>query len=249
MPTDAKLKTQLLQNAHLSNKYVFINSIDVIKLSFLYGLALSLIYCVLTQCFPKHMNKFAVLASLLVILAFTILVLLYNSSPAFAVYKYVVMGILLFLFIVLLANFIKYRKAFELQAIFLNEATKMLSKRKLTFAYIPLFILIFVAFVILLVLEFGAFWGGGHLEFNAQKSVFYEFHATGSIIATVFIAIQALWGLSFIKEACINLKLSQLTSVFLEMLSLITTRMIGAVLLLSRHSSANIQAVSSEVHS
>lgn len=140
------------------------NSLDVIKLSFLIGLGLSIIYCILTQCFPKIMNKAAVIGALIVILAFAILVVLYSTN---SVFKYVVAIILALLFIALLANFLKYRKTFELQGIFLTAASNMLKKRLLTFAYIPLFILILVAFILILVLEFSAFWAGGNIQFDA----------------------------------------------------------------------------------
>jgi ABC-type sulfate transport system permease subunit len=59
-----------------------------------------------------------------------------------------------------------------------------------------------LGFVIVIVLEFTAFWTTGNLIFNPEISLFHEPQGGWPIFLTILLAIQALWGLSFLKMAC-----------------------------------------------
>jgi len=56
--------------------------------------------------------------------------------------------------------------------------------------------------VIIVVLEFTAFWTSGNLSFNPEHNIFHELSGSGPVILTVLLSIQALWGLAFLKMAC-----------------------------------------------
>lgn len=105
----------------------------------------------------------------------------------------------------------------------------MLKDEKCTvFLYIPLFLVLSAAFLILLVWEFKSFWGGGNLNFDREKSVFWEYEGAGSTILTVLLVIQAIWGFSFLKEAC-KFYIIQSIIAFRGMLFPGTFKMIGHV--------------------
>lgn len=55
-------------------------------------------------------------------------------------------------------------------------------------------------FFILIVYQFKSFWtGGGEVYFDASESIFWEFKSTSSIVLTVLLGIELVWGLSFFK--------------------------------------------------
>lgn len=55
-----------------------------------------------------------------------------------------------------------------------------------TFLYIPLFLALLAAFIILLIIEFRSIWGGGSIEFNAANSIYWEWNSPGPAIGTAF---------------------------------------------------------------
>lgn len=75
----------------------------------------------------------------------------------------------------------------------------MLKEHWGVYFYILLFTVFLFLFAVLLVLEFSAFWGGGHLIFDRNQSIFYIFKSGGATLGTVILVIQAIWGLSFLK--------------------------------------------------
>ena len=70
-------------------------------------------------------------------------------------------------------------------------------------AYIPLFLAMSVLFVIIMLFEFKSFWMHGNLNFNAEKNLYWTLSGAGPYLLTVLWFIQGIWGLTFIKEACI----------------------------------------------
>lgn len=176
------------------------NSIDMIGLSMLIALGMSVLYCVLVQCCPKVMNKFVLFAALLVLLGLTICLFIYPTSHGFKLPLGIVLAIIFF---ILLFCLCKYWDHIRIQGVFLQAATRMLREEKCcAFFYIPLFLAFLTGFLALLIFEFKCYWGGGQITFDNTKSVFWEFEGAGSIVLTVFLVIQAIWGLSFLKEAC-----------------------------------------------
>lgn len=178
----------------------FINSLDSIVLSMILAFSFSLLYLVLVQCWPKFMNKAVIMLGSLVILALAICMFTYHYD---AYGKIFVAILLLVLFFIIVLSSCKNRRCVDMNGVFLSNASQMLGTSKcLTFLYIPLFILLLVGFIFLVIYEFRSFWAGGDLSFDAESSIFWEFSSVGPIILSVFLAIQVVWGLSFLKEAC-----------------------------------------------
>ena len=87
-----------------------------------------------------------------------------------------------------------------MHSIFLNYATKMICDRCSTLFYIPIFLVILVGFVVILVMEFTAFWTSGEVKFEgSDKALYYTINGAGPIVLMIFLIIQGIWGLSFIK--------------------------------------------------
>lgn len=176
------------------------NSIDVIQICMLFALGLSIAYLCVIQCCARPMTKAIVGMALVILLALIICLFVYPTShPA-----KVPLGILIIiLFLVLACNYFEHRREIEMLGIFMQHSTKVLKDDKcFVFAYILLFWVFTFGFLMLLIWEFKRFWGGGALTFDKDKSVFWEFEGASSTFLTVLLAIQAYWGLSFLKEAC-----------------------------------------------
>lgn len=131
-------------------------------ISIFIGLGVSLFYMLATLCFPKQMNYVGSIGGFVVIAIFAILLLFYQTHGSF---QYPVAIIFLAIAVILAFTYFKYRKTFEIQGIFLNRASKMLRSKPLVFLYIPLFMIFLCLFFVLIVYEFSAIWGGGHLVF------------------------------------------------------------------------------------
>ena len=152
---------------------------------------------VLVQCLPKPMNYVTVAVGIIAILVTTICVFLYDTPQQTA--KIVIAVCLIVVLIIILLTICKNTDSWKMHAIFLSYATKMLLDRCLTFLYIPIFFAVIVGFVVILVLEFTAYWSSGSVSFDANKSLFYELSGVGPIILSILLIIQGLWGLTFIK--------------------------------------------------
>lgn len=197
IPKDESLKKELLANANLDSKNLFMNSIDVIKLCMLIAIGLALIYMVLVQCCAKMMTKFVPILACVVLLGLGISLFIYPSESPLKIPIAIAIIIML---LVLVCSYCEHRKDMELFGIFMNHGTKMLGGSKCcTFLYILLFWVCTLGFLALLVFEFKCFWGGGNLTFDKEKSVYWEFEGAGSTILTVLLVIQAYWGLNFLK--------------------------------------------------
>lgn len=163
LPKDTKVQEQLLINSNLQNKYRFVNSLDVIFLSFWIGLGVSAIYALATHFFPKEMNLVGTIGGIAVIAVYSILLLIYNTHGSS---QFVVAIIFLMIAGILLFTVLRYWKTYKIQGIFLERASKMLRKNLKVYLYIILFMVALSMFIVLLVCEFAAFWGGGHLIFD-----------------------------------------------------------------------------------
>lgn len=164
------------------------------------AIGISILYLVLVQCFPKAMNIAVPILSLLTILALAICMFTYYSDAAG---KIPIAIVLLVAFLVIALGLFRNRNSVRMNGVWMTKATQMLASAKCgAFLYIPLFIGFLTGFIFLIILEFRAFWTGSSLHFNREGSIFWEFNATGPTILCVFLIIQAIWGLSFLKEAC-----------------------------------------------
>lgn len=75
--------------------------------------------------------------------------------------------------IVVGCNIFKNMNPLRIYGIFLDYSTKFVRERPITLVYIPIFFTILLAFVVLIVLEFSAFWMSGELTFDKNKDIFY----------------------------------------------------------------------------
>lgn len=79
----------------------------------------------------------------------------------------------------------------------------MVCDRLYVLAYIPIFMAVAFLFGAMMVYEFKAIWTFGELSFEPEKYLYYQLIGTAPIVLSVLWGIQAIWGLSFIKE-CFN---------------------------------------------
>lgn len=171
LPTDPELRAQLMRNSELNSRDSFYNSIDTIVLSFFVALGFSILYFLLVQCFPTVMNYAAMVVGLIVIVATIICIFTYQTeNPGVKIAAGV---ILIIVFIVIVMTVLKNKDSWDMHRIFLKYSTVMVKDRMTTLLYIPLFFAILVCFVIILVLEFTAYWTTGNVSFDGTKSLYH----------------------------------------------------------------------------
>ena len=117
----------------------------------------------------------------------------------------IVMGLYL-----LVSSFIKI-KQLRLNGIFLNYATRMVRLNCLIIIYIPFFLLLVLALVVITLFELFSFWSLKAPTFDPQNLFWQSEGGPLSIFLSFLLAFQFYWGLCFIKEACIYHS-TQLTS-------------------------------------
>jgi hypothetical protein len=78
----------------------------------------------------------------------------------------------------------------------------MCKARILSILYIVIFFIFLVGFIAIMVWEFTGFWTAGHLRYDPANQIYHELYGSFPTAMTFFMAIQTIWGLSFIKEAC-----------------------------------------------
>lgn len=134
----------------MQNRDVLYNSLDTIILCFFVALGFSIIYMLAVQFFPEVMNFVAIVLGSLVILACAICLFTYGISDS--IFR-IVVGCVLILFIIVIAiTFFKNRDSLKIHGIFLKHSTKFIRDRPLTLAYIPLFFIFLVGFIVIIVL-------------------------------------------------------------------------------------------------
>ncbi len=152
------------------------------------------------QLLPTKMSFVTVGLGAFVLLVTAICVFTYHTT--FTSVKVLIgVGLLLFsvffVFIVL-----KHYDSMHLFSIYLKWSTRMFLDRKLSILYVPIFFLFFLGFVGIMIWEFTGFWTSGNTEFNPHTQIYHELTGTFPAAMTFFMIVQAIWGLSFIKEAC-----------------------------------------------
>lgn len=107
LPKDQTTQDKLLANAHLKNKYRFVNSLDVIFWSFFLALIVSVIYMVATQCFPKQMNQVGTWGGAVMVILYSILILVYNAEGS---QQFIVAIISIVVAVLLIFTIFRYKK-------------------------------------------------------------------------------------------------------------------------------------------
>ena len=78
LPEDEGAREKLVENANLGNKWRFLNTYDVIRLSLLISLGVGILWTILVQCLPKIMNTVAIVFGSLLLLVAGIILLADN---------------------------------------------------------------------------------------------------------------------------------------------------------------------------
>lgn len=216
-------------------------SLDIILISLAIAFGASVIYMLFVQFLPQCMNRTAVVLGLLVMLGLVICIALYDTT--YVKSKWVAFGIFLAIIIITAITVWWNMNSWKVNGIFLKEASNMVCDRIYVLAYIPLFLILAFLFSLLLLFEFRSFWMHGNLSFQPEKYLYHELHGSGTIILTILWFLQAVWGFTFLKEAC-NYLVIQSTSVFQEQLFNGTMKKMRVVSTLFNYFSASILEVS-----
>ena len=171
-------------------------------LSLLIALFVGIIFLVLTLICPKPMVYIAFILVFIVLLFAGIFVLAHPVKFFNPDGWNIVFGIFLILVALCFIGYICcYRKELELSAIFMDHATKFLRETPLVFAYIPLFLILTFGLIVLIVWQYVAF-GTEHEPVLEQGNLYKT--SSHNIALQVFNAIELIWGLQFLRDACNN---------------------------------------------
>lgn len=141
----------------------FFNSIDTISLCFFVSFAFCVIYLLAVQ-FVKKINFIVVILGWLITLACLICVTTYNTSLlGVKLAQTVILGVAL---LVIACWLWRNHQDLEIYDIFLRRAANMVKSKPSILLYIPIFVVILYAFLVIVVLEFTAFWSSGFLMFD-----------------------------------------------------------------------------------
>lgn len=132
-----------------TSKNVYYNSVETVKKSMLYLLGLSFLYMLLVQCFPKFMNRFAVIAGLVCLIGLAVCIMIRPTEGGSDLIKYIAFGICVFILLITICTFAGNWRSWGLNGVYLDYSTKFLCSRLHTFVYIPIFIIFVCAFGIL----------------------------------------------------------------------------------------------------
>lgn len=184
----------------LSVKNSILNSIDTVLLSLLFGLCLGIIFMGLTTCFPKLMVYFVFIGTFITLLFAGIFIL---AKPVHFFYPNVwniLLGIgFIIAALVFLVYMICYSKELKLAQIFMENGNTFLKADPRVFLYIPLFLILTIGLITLIVWQYVAFGTANPTYLNKGDI----FRSSGhSMILQILNAIELIWGLQFLRDAC-----------------------------------------------
>lgn len=161
----------------------------------------SFVYMLLVQCLPKIMNRVGVVLGVLSIIGLAITVLLYKSSINAAT-RYIVFGLIVLFFLIMICVFAKHSRTWGLYGIFLEYASKFVCARIFPLVMPIIFLALAVAFYYFQLYQYRSFWSFGPLQFDPEVNLYHRIqYPTKNIILSVFQIIQIIWGTLFLKEA------------------------------------------------
>ena len=108
--------------------------------------------------------------------------------------------ILMFIGVLLVCSVCKNCRSVRLYATFLKAASQVVASRWSTILYIPIYLACLILFFALLGFEAAGFWSNGTHMYIPSQSVYYKLDGfTFSTGVFFLLAIQLIWGISFIK--------------------------------------------------
>jgi hypothetical protein len=196
----------LIENSQLFNRQGFLNSWDSIKFSALLGVILGLVYLLLVQLAPRIINWVGVIGGGVAAIVLAIVLLTYRSTYFDGMRTgRVIFSIILFLVgLYLLISACLKQRQIRLNGVFLDYASRMTSINWPVFFYIPFFLLLVFALVVLTIFELFSFWSLKAPTFDTDNLFWQAQGGLLSIFLSLLLAFQFYWGLSFLKEACTN---------------------------------------------
>jgi hypothetical protein len=200
MPTDQTLSDHIWSQPQISIKNSILNSIDVILLSLLFGLCLGIIYMVLVTCCPKLMIRL-VFIGLFVLLMFAGIFILAKPISFFNpnVWNILLAVALMLTAIIFLIYMGCNGRELNLAGIFLEHGNTFLKTDPFVWAYIPLFLLLTAGLIVLVVWQYIAF--GTAFDTTYSQGDLYR-SSSHSIILQILNAVELIWGLQFLRDAC-----------------------------------------------
>jgi hypothetical protein len=180
----------------VSDRYGFFKQINSIIICGAIALALAVVYTLLVQFFPKLMNKLSVVLGLVFICVMLLLLVVYPTGNV-AVRVVVALVLLLLVGIVGLGAF-RSKACLDMHGVFLYHATQLVKQNTNIIVFVPIFLVMFTLFIIIILWEFKSLWSSASVVFTEER-VYYSFKPGSTTFATAVIFIQFLWGLSFIK--------------------------------------------------
>ena len=119
------------------------------------SILLSLLYCAVTQCIPKFINRIILSMGLLILFALIVCAWTY---PTVHIKSKIIAGLVIMgLFIIIAIIAYLFQEAVKANGVFLEQATILLSEKPLIFMNIIPFIIVLAAFCWMMILELNSF--------------------------------------------------------------------------------------------
>ena len=204
LPYDEQLRSQYLENSHVSNGHYYESFKTALFWSAIVALGFGLLWMTLVWCAPRHAPLIAHVGSAILLIAIGVLILVlwdkykidnssfWSHNNGLKIFTAIVCFLLAIILIVMLCFYANERK---FQGIFLEYAKRFLSEKPDTFAYIPVFILLTIGLFALIVWQHCCF-----ASKFATNNNFWDFNNTG--FWEVMNILELIWGLQFLRDAC-----------------------------------------------
>lgn len=198
LPEDENLKALLLEEAGMGSRFNAERAIDMVLIGLGVAFGLALLWMLLVQFLPRVAvwAAFAIAALLLVVGAVLFFV---GADSHFADNKglAIFFAILFLLFFALLVFYVcLHKRQLEVCGCFLEVAADCLRENLSSVLHLLLFTALTVLFIVLLVFEYLAF---ASASAPALEGLYYANHCNGFLL--FLLALQALWGFSFFRDA------------------------------------------------
>lgn len=173
------------------------------------ALCFSVALVVFVQCFPTGVNYGIVVVSAIALVFAVVLVFAFRTDEAGI--RSAIGLILVVILVILAVSVYKNSISIKIHGIFLNYASKIISRRLGLLTYIVLYLVLLILLIGLVILEFVGFWSGGRKIFLPAEYIYYKLEglSVSSLLAVVLV-VQLVWGTAFLKQSC-TFRFTQLT--------------------------------------
>lgn len=200
-PTEEAARNKLFKNLNISEKYEFLNTYDVIRISMLIALGVGILWMVLVQLIPRLMAGLSIILASLLLIAFGILLLVDNPKgwQGKQVWR-IIIGILLILFalfcVVLLCI---YKRRIKITGVLLHYAASFIRQKAINVIFIPIFLLLTVGLIVLCMFQYLAY--SSNADPVKQDDDIYLKNWAHPLL-TILNIIEFIWGMQFLKDSC-----------------------------------------------